>query len=129
MVRYSKNNPRATTKEVLEAMGPVMDVSRRTVGRILRRGSLKACRPRKTPLFKSEHVLKDRIAFAKRHIDKDCLFWSRVLWTDETKIELFGHNNVSHVYRESGKAFLFPKNTVKHMEVEALMFLGVFCCL
>ena len=48
---------------------------------------------KKPTLLKSVH-LKARIAFAKRHIDKDCLFWSRVLWTDETKIELFGHNNV-----------------------------------
>ena len=31
MVRYSKNNARVTTKESLEAMGPEMDVSRRTV--------------------------------------------------------------------------------------------------
>jgi len=126
MVRYSKNNPRATTKEVLQAMGPEMEVSRRTVGRILRRGGLKACRPRKTPLLKSVH-LKARIAFAKRHMDKDSLFWNRVLWTDETKIELFGHNNVSHVYRESGKAFL-PKNTVPTVKHGGgnLMFWGCF---
>ena len=80
---------------------------------------------KKNPLLKSVH-LKARIAFAKRHIDKDCLFWSRVLWTDETEIELFGHNNVSHVYRESSKAFL-PKNnvpTVKHGG-GSLMFWGV----
>ena len=126
MVRYSKINPRATTKEVLEAMCPDMDVSRRTVGRILKRGGLKACRPRKTPLLRPVH-LKARIAFAKRHVDKDSLFWSRVLWSDETKIELFGHNNVSHVYRESGKAFL-PKNTVPTVKHGggSLMFWGCF---
>ena len=77
--------------------------------------------------MKSVH-LKARIAFAKRHIGKDCLFLSRVLWTDKTKIELFGYNNVSHVYRETGKAFL-PKNTVpytvKHGDA-SLMLWGCF---
>lgn len=126
MVRFSKSNPRATTKDVLEAMGPEVDVSRRTVGRILQRGGLKACRPRKTPLLKPVH-LKARIAFANRHMEKESVFWSRVLWTDETKIELFGHNNVSHVYREKRKALL-PQNTVPTVKHGGgcLMFWGCF---
>jgi len=24
-------------------------------------------------------------------------FWSTVLWTDETKVEMFGHNAKSHI--------------------------------
>ena len=55
MVTYSKNNPRATTKEGFEHIDPEMDVSRRTVGRILRRGGLKACRPSKNPSFESQY--------------------------------------------------------------------------
>ena len=39
------------------------------------------------------------------------MFWERVLRTDETKIELFGHNYGDHVWRKDGKAFS-PKNTV-----------------
>lgn len=29
--------------------------------------------------------------FAKEHQDKPQSFWENVLWTDETKIELFGN--------------------------------------
>ena len=38
-------------------------------------------------------------------------FRERVLWTDETKIELFGHNYRNYVWKKEGEAYL-PKNTV-----------------
>ena len=57
---------------------------------------MKACHPRKTPLLKYVHF-KGRLEFAKRHIDKDVVFWKQILWSDKTKIELFGHNSVSSV--------------------------------
>ena len=34
-----------------------------------------------------------RIRFATAHGDKDRTFWKNVLWSDETKIEQFGHND------------------------------------
>ena len=43
--------------------------------------------------------------------DKDPSFWRNVLWSDETKIELFGHNDHCYVWREKGEAFK-PKNTI-----------------
>uniref|UniRef100_A0AAQ4R6W4 Tc1-like transposase DDE domain-containing protein n=1 Tax=Gasterosteus aculeatus aculeatus TaxID=481459 RepID=A0AAQ4R6W4_GASAC len=49
-------------------------------------------------------------------MDKDKTFWRKVLWSDETKIELFGHNAQQCVWRRKGEAFN-PKNTtptVKH---------------
>ena len=43
-------------------------------------------------------------------------YWKNVLWTDETKIELFRHNEKRYVWRKSNAAFkeknLVP--TVKH---------------
>ena len=127
IVRYVNQNPRATAKEIVDTQCTSgVSVSRQTVGRTLKRAGLKACRPRKTPLLRSVH-LKARLAFAKRHLDKGNCFWKQVLWSDETKIELFGHNSVSHVYRKSGEAFL-PKNTlptVKHGG-GSLMFWGCF---
>jgi hypothetical protein len=38
-----------------------------------------------------QHNLKGRSATA--HGDKDGTFWRNVLWSDETKIELFDHND------------------------------------
>uniref|UniRef100_A0A3B4UQ54 Tc1-like transposase DDE domain-containing protein n=1 Tax=Seriola dumerili TaxID=41447 RepID=A0A3B4UQ54_SERDU len=54
---------------------------------------------------------KARLAFANDHLDKEEDFWSSVLWSDETKIELFGHNDVSFIWRRKGEAFN-PKNTI-----------------
>ena len=43
--------------------------------------------------------------------NKDRTFWRNVLWSDETKIELFGHNDRCYVWREKGGACK-PKNTI-----------------
>ena len=37
------------------------------------------------------------------------MFWEDVLWTDETKIEFFGHNYRNHVWRKDVETYL-PKN-------------------
>lgn len=127
IVRYANQNPRTTAKEIIDTQcNPGVNISRQTVGRTLKRAGLKACRPRKTPLLKSVH-LKTRMNFAKRHINEGIEFWKHVLWSDETKIELFGHNNISHVYRKTGEAFL-PKNTVPTVKHGggSLMFWGCF---
>ena len=52
----------------------------------------------------------NRLIFAKEYLDKPQSFWENVLWTDETKIELFGsaHQRVSRRRNEAYK----EKNTV-----------------
>jgi transposase len=111
IVRRVCDNPRLTAKELqteLEEDG--VTVSKQTISRTLHQSGLKGCRPRKTPLLKARHV-KARLDFAKGHLDKEKSFWEHVLWSDETKIELFGHNDVQRVWRKKGEAFV-PKNTV-----------------
>ena len=49
------------------------------------------------------------LKFVRR--EKENLFRERLLWTDETKIELFDHNYRNHVGRKDGEAYS-PKNTV-----------------
>jgi hypothetical protein len=43
--------------------------------------------------------------------EKDRSFWRNVLWSDETKIELFRHNDQLYVWRKKGEACK-PKNTI-----------------
>lgn len=116
LVRMVKSQPRTTKKQVcdeLEAAGTKVSVS--TVKRVLHRHGLRGCRARRKPLLQKQH-LKAQLKFAADHMNKDKTFWRKVLWSDETKIELFGHNAQQYVWRRKGEAFN-PKNTmptVKH---------------
>ncbi|CDQ82341.1 unnamed protein product [Oncorhynchus mykiss] len=71
-------------------------VSISTVKRVLYRHNLKGRSARKKPLLQNRHK-KSRLRFATAHGDKDRTFWRNVLWCDETKIELFGHNDHRYV--------------------------------
>ncbi|KAK3567675.1 hypothetical protein QTP86_020610 [Hemibagrus guttatus] len=123
IVREVKKKPRITTKAILMSLGSAGgNISRQTVQWTLHTNGFHGRRPRRTPLFQIRHT-KARLAFANAHLDKEEDFWSSVLWSDETKIELFGHNDVAFICRKKGETFN-PNNTiptVKHAEyAEAL---------
>ena len=75
------------------------------------KNGLKSRRPKKTPLLLNRHW-DARLKFVRHHKEKENSFWERVLKTDETKIELSGHNYRNHVWRKDGEAYS-PKNTVQ----------------
>lgn len=102
------------------------NISRQTVQRTLHTAGFNGRRPRRTPLLQIRHT-KARLAFANAHLDKEDDFWSSVLWSDETKIELFGHNDVAFIWRKKGEAFN-PKNTIPTVKHGGgnLMFWGCF---
>ena len=82
--------PRTTSKEIKgELQGQGTSVSDRTIRRCLSQSGLHGRRQRRTPLLKANHK-KARLEFSKMHIDKPQSFWENVLWTDKTKLELFG---------------------------------------
>ena len=81
-----------------------------TLQRVLHRNGLRGCRARRKPLLQKRHC-EARLKYARKHKDKDRGFWQSVLWSDETKMELFGHNDQQYVWREKGEAFK-PKNTI-----------------
>uniref|UniRef100_A0AAZ3RB74 Transposase Tc1-like domain-containing protein n=1 Tax=Oncorhynchus tshawytscha TaxID=74940 RepID=A0AAZ3RB74_ONCTS len=109
-------NPRTTAKDLVKMLvetGTKVSIS--TVKRVLYRNNLKGHSARKKPLLQNHHK-KARLRFATAHGDKDPTFWRNVLWSDETKIEWFGHNGHCYVWRKKGEACK-PKNnipTVKH---------------
>lgn len=86
--------PRKTSKEIqAELQGQCTSVSDRTIRRFLSDSGLNGRRPRRTPLLKEKHFKNAGLEFAKMHIDKPQYFWEDVLWTDETKLELFGKSH------------------------------------
>ena len=80
---------------MLEETGTKVSIS--TAKRVLYRHNLKGRSARKKPLLQNR-LKKARLLFATAHGDKHRTSWRNVLWSDETKIELFGHND--HRYGE-----------------------------
>ena len=65
--------------------------------------------------------------FAKTFLDPENCFWEQVLWSDETKIELFQHNDVQKIWCKKDEAFL-SKNIVPTLKYggSLMMFWGCF---
>ena len=99
LVRKVQINPRTTAKDpvkMLEETG--MKVSISTEKRVLYRHNLKGRLARKKLLCQNR-LKKARLRFATTHGDKNRTFLRNVLWSDETKIELFYHH---YVWRKMG---------------------------
>jgi len=93
MAWMGEKEPRITAKEIqTELQGQGMSVSDRTIHHFLSECGLHGRRPRRTPLL-IEKPKKARLEFSKMHIDKPQSFWVNVLWTDESKLELFGKSH------------------------------------
>ncbi len=90
-------------------------VSAQTICRTLHQIGLHGCRPRRKPLLKMMHK-KARKQFAEDKQTKDMDYWNHVLWSNETKINLFGSDGVKRVWRKPGEEYkdkcVLP--TVKH---------------
>ena len=101
MVREAKGNPRATVGELQNLVASWgHQVSKSTIRRHLHANRLFGRVARKKPLLRATNKRK-RLEFAKRHWHFD---WNRVLWSDETKIELFGHAHQRWVWRRKKDA-------------------------
>ena len=84
-----KENPRWNAEtiavEILETLN--VTVSAQTIRNILHDNGLKGCIPKKKPLVKNIYK-KQHLEFANECLNKGEQFWTKVLWSDETKISL-----------------------------------------
>ena len=87
-----------------------VQVSTSTVKRVLHRHNLKSHSARKKPLFQNRHK-KSHTTVCNCTWGQRSYFWRNVLWSDETKIELFGHNDHRYVWRKKREACK-QKNTI-----------------
>ncbi len=122
IMRMMRNQPRTTREDLvndLKAAGTI--VTKKTIGNTLRREGLKSCSASKVPLLKKAHV-QARLKFANDSEEN----WVKVLWSDETKIQLFGINSTCRVWRRNAAYDPRTPSPPSNMEVETLCFGGVF---
>uniref|UniRef100_A0AAZ3QF02 Transposase n=1 Tax=Oncorhynchus tshawytscha TaxID=74940 RepID=A0AAZ3QF02_ONCTS len=111
IMRKVRDQPRTTRQDLVNDLKRAgTTVSKKTISNTLRRHGLKSCSARKVPLLKPAHV-QAHLKFANDHLDDTEEEWEKVMWSDETKIELFGLNSTRRVWRKKKDEYN-PKNTI-----------------
>ncbi|KAK3526933.1 hypothetical protein QTP86_004726 [Hemibagrus guttatus] len=111
ITRTVSKNPRTTRGDLVNDLQRAgTKVTKATISNTLRHQGLKSCSARRVPLLKPVHV-RARLKFAREHLDDPEEDWENVIWSDETKIELFGKNSTCRVWRRKN-AELHSKNTI-----------------
>ena len=116
LVREVKKNPKITVGELQRCSGEVGVSSRKsTITAALHQSGLYGRVARWKPLLSARHM-KARMEFAKKHMKDSQTMMNKILWSDETKIELFGLNYKRYVWRKPGTAHHLPNTIpiVKH---------------
>lgn len=113
----SKKDPFASARSILNELE--LHVSTRTVQRRLVENNLHGRTARKVPLHSSRNV-NQRIIFSNSHLNwvgtEGIKKWRNILWTDESKVNLFGSDGKTYVRRPPSTEFnpKYTKKTVKH---------------
>ncbi|KAK6311842.1 hypothetical protein J4Q44_G00175060 [Coregonus suidteri] len=110
-MRKVRDQPRTTRQDLVNDLKRAgTTVSKKNISNTLHHHGLKSCSARKVPLLKPAHV-QARLKFANDHLDDPEEEWENVMWSDETKIELFGLNSTRRVWRKKKDEYN-PKNTI-----------------
>lgn len=112
-----KINPHLGSKKIAENMlkDRKKEVTESTIRRYLIGMGLKGRISCRKPLLSKKHI-KARLEWAKKRYNWTKEDWKKVIWSDETKINLFGSDGRRYVRRRDGTRLL-SKNltpTVKH---------------
>ena len=123
-----EGNPRVTAKELqkLDLAATGIEVSVLTLRRTLHAEGFHSRTQRRTPLLTHKHK-KARLHYAQGYLNKPQKFWNTILWSDETKLGIFGAMNQRYTWTKKNEAYV-EKNTlptVKHGG-GSLMFWGCF---
>ncbi|KAG2466986.1 TCB1 transposase, partial [Polypterus senegalus] len=104
LVREVTKNPMVTPSELQRSSVERGEPSRRTtISVAIHQSDLHGRVARRKPLLSKRHMAA-RLEFAKRHLKDSQTMRNKILWSDETKIELFGVNARRHIWRKPGTA-------------------------
>lgn len=110
IAKLVRMDPTMTSNQVKDDLE--LPVSTVTIRRRLAEAKLLAHSPRKVPLLTKRHV-SNRLKFAKMHVGWSKEKWRNVLWSDESKIVLFGSRGRRQYVRRPPRSEYHPKYTVK----------------
>ena len=67
---------------------------------------------------------RQRLEFVKRYINKDYSFWKNVIFTDESKINLFGNDGKINIWRKANQEWKVQNlnPTIKHGKGSVMMW-------
>lgn len=117
IVRIAKRDPKSTAtailREFMKSDGISVHVS--TIKRRLSQEGLHGRRPSKKPLISKKNRLA-RIKFAKEHLNWSAEQWGKILWSDESKYNLFSSDGIRYIRRPINKRndVKYQIPTVKH---------------
>ena len=90
IMRKVMDQPRTTHQDLVNDLKRAgTTVSKKIISNTLHHHGLKTCKAHKVPLLKPTHV-QARLKFTNDHLDDPGEEWEKVMWSDETKIEVFG---------------------------------------
>ncbi len=115
---------RTTSKELQASLASIkVNVHDSTIRKRLYKNGIHGRVPRQKPLQTKKNI-KTRLTFAKDYLDYPKDFWATILWTDETKVELFGRCVSRYIWRINNTAFHKRKimPTVKHGGGSGMVF-------
>uniref|UniRef100_A0AAQ6IF44 Transposase Tc1-like domain-containing protein n=1 Tax=Anabas testudineus TaxID=64144 RepID=A0AAQ6IF44_ANATE len=100
MLNEVKKNLRVSAKELQKSLAHAnIFVDTSTIRKTSNMNGVHGRTPRRKPLLSKENIAA-RLKFAKEHLDVPQHYWQNIMWTDETKIKLFGKNTQHYVWRK-----------------------------